>query len=426
VVVYATALVVASAGVTSAPAAAARDSIAAGACGPGPTMATSLGNTPRIVVNSLFDVGAAAPELASVYGQVWGANPSGSPTRLNAATDAPDPAPPIGPANVLAYGFDSLWALNGQSGVVTRVDPKTYDAIASVSVRGAPADVAFTPRAIWVSTGAAGTVTRVDPKKNRVVRTVHVGGNPSALAVCGGSVWVVEPTTGRVLRIDEPTSRVAAKVKVADPRDIVAANGSLWVTSAATGSLVQIDPKRGRVANETHVGASPGSVAAGESALWVANEGDDSIARVDPVGGTVTATVPIFAKPGDLVTTQNTLWVSIPDLSAVARIERLVPSGPYCFAGSARVACTDLHRAEEFVPLTSRAPAGAPPPDDYQRILYFIACNANFEAYAGLHPEVLAFAVVPSDTSWSQNVRTVWCAAWNADGSQTTGNFGRW
>ena len=63
--------------------------------------------------------------------------------------------------------------------------------------------------AVWVSNLKDDTVVRVDPKTFEVVATIPVGDEPKDVVTHGGFVWVVNSKSNTVTRIDPETNRVA-------------------------------------------------------------------------------------------------------------------------------------------------------------------------------------------------------------------------
>ena len=77
-----------------------------------------------------------------------------------------------------------------------------------------PAGVAVGAGSVWVANSGDGTVTRIDPRTDKAHATIVVGGSPQAITVADGRVWVtvdaqsIAPTTlrpsGGTLRIVSP------------------------------------------------------------------------------------------------------------------------------------------------------------------------------------------------------------------------------
>ena len=138
-------------------------------------------------------------------------------TRTNAVTGTFDVDTPTG----LAAGYGALWIVNHRTAAVTRFDPRTGRAVATIGVRlphegtfEGPTEIAAGLGGVWVSQPSEDVVTRIDPGTNRLVARVHLPRNsePETLAVGAGSIWAVGPK--RIFRIDPGTNRVVASAPI--------------------------------------------------------------------------------------------------------------------------------------------------------------------------------------------------------------------
>ena len=112
-----------------------------------------------------------------------------------------------GPIGV-AFGAGSVWVANWLANTVTRIDPATGKALATIKVTATgPEGMAFGASSLWVS-NKAGSVSRIDPRTNRQVALIKVRPEPRYLAVGAGSVWVADYNDASVIRADAATGRV--------------------------------------------------------------------------------------------------------------------------------------------------------------------------------------------------------------------------
>ena len=155
----------------------------------------------------------------------------------------------------------SIWGVgvsdDDDRGYVVRVDPKTDQIIATITVPSDVGSIAVRADAVWV-TGANGQMlTRIDPTTNRVVARIKVGWGPQGVAADAGSVWV-PLYRGELVRVDATTNRVVGRTEIGDALHSVAAGGgSVWVTNARKLEdnpdppdhqwLFQVDPATGHV-----------------------------------------------------------------------------------------------------------------------------------------------------------------------------------
>ena len=255
--------------------------------------------------------------------------------------------------DALAFGFDSVWVANGDSGTVIRIDPHSKRVIAAIGVGGDISDLAIGFGSVWVADGNAGTVTRIDPVQNAVRDTIAFGSQSPlvpkpifSIATGEGYVWAtredaivrIDPSTdrpelwltttpatgltvgsGRVWvttaneRIDRydaaqrdgtPTLEIQTTGAATDP---LLADGSLWVL--ASGELWNIDPESG-ARHTTPTGISPVATDWQSGSIWVANLGGN-VARIDPHSLNVVARARLEIPPAALVSGGGLLWVAV-------------------------------------------------------------------------------------------------------------------
>jgi DNA-binding SARP family transcriptional activator/streptogramin lyase len=135
------------------------------------------------------------PPIASGDGAVWAATTGTGGTTALVRVDLKTGAirrlqTPIVQLQSIAVGAGAVWATDGFSGSVWRIQDTRPVLLASVHV-GLGADaVAVGGGAVWVASGIDGTVTRIDLHARRVLHTVRVGDTPQGLAYGAGRVWV--------------------------------------------------------------------------------------------------------------------------------------------------------------------------------------------------------------------------------------------
>jgi outer membrane protein assembly factor BamB len=147
---------------------------------------------------------------------------------------------------VVAVGEGGVWTASF-SGVVTRFDPQTAQAVGSVHLslpkpfgtnypeasEFLPNNVVVGEGAVWVST-AREYVAQIDPETTEVVRMIPTHFGVSGLAVGGDSVWLSAGLFG-LARIDPSTGELGPTrpIEAADGRRLsmdylAVADGSLW------------------------------------------------------------------------------------------------------------------------------------------------------------------------------------------------------
>jgi YVTN family beta-propeller protein len=198
--------------------------------------------------------------------------------------------------------------------------PRVTSAV-TIDVGAGPSEVAVGNAAVWVANTADATVSRIDPSSNEVAATISVGGAPGDLAVAGdGSVWVANPDLAAVQRID-PTSNartpdVAIPVAEAGDSLDLAIDRYLWV--AVVGKeLVQVDPATSKVVR-TVDGVTPVNVAARTGRVFVL-EIDGTVVELDAETGERTGFERSFdiSERGDVHFYGGKLWVASSNGSVV-------------------------------------------------------------------------------------------------------------
>lgn len=152
--------------------------------------------------------------------------------------------PLVGTGGGLRTGFGSVWAVDGATGQMLRIDPSTLAVRARIPVRG---NVSFNvgAGAVWAVNGRV--LERIDPSTNRVVARIPLPDRSFYVLVGRGAVWVGDSLT--LWRIDTRTNTIDRTVGVArsgfqgngaatDGRDLYVsrADGTLLVFDARTGA----------------------------------------------------------------------------------------------------------------------------------------------------------------------------------------------
>lgn len=154
-------------------------------------------------------------------------------------------AAPDGEMNVVA-GAGSIWVATDAKGVISRVDPKTNQVIATVTTEPGAVYLTFGLGALWAASAKEQTLQRIDPANNMVVATIPVGKQPGFLTAGEGAVWVQEQGDGTVAAIDPATNAVRGRVKVGDNLkygDIDTGGGKVWLRTTADQMFAVIDPE---------------------------------------------------------------------------------------------------------------------------------------------------------------------------------------
>jgi YVTN family beta-propeller protein len=246
-----------------------------------------------------------------------------------------------------AVGSSAVWAVSDTGPVVSRIDARRNEVVASIPVKlnhACPAappgcgEVAAGAGALWMSHVTDDTVTRIDHATNRLTATIKVGHRPLDVAVGAGGVWVANSAGPSVSRIDPATNRVVATIKLgprsaaSDRMTITAAVGAVWVTLTKRYALLRIDPARNAVVATIKLawmksGQPCGFIAAQQSTVWAAgahcaaSSGYGVVTQFDKPTNMVERVVAGFKAPIGLAVGFGSLWVADLDAKSIVRVD---------------------------------------------------------------------------------------------------------
>ena len=203
----------------------------------------------RHVTDSIA-VGVNPGDVAIGAGAVW-ITDKNSQTLLRISppygeiTRIPLPAQGLSSPDVgggVAVGAGSVWVAEGLSRIV-RIDPASGRVESTLSVPDAR-EVAFGDGAIWVGASDTGVLTKVDPRTGAVVATARIGPWICCIAVGGGYVWAANDTGIWKLASD---GRVLGTISVpSQTANMYLGAGALWVAADVAGTVLRIDPRTDR------------------------------------------------------------------------------------------------------------------------------------------------------------------------------------
>lgn len=218
--------------------------------------------------------------LAANVDAVWVLG-GGALSRIDPATNQMSKATPVA-GTVLTFGSEALWSADFDSSTVTRVDPATGRALASIHVDTADG-AASTSQGIWVTEHHSGSVALIDPRTNKVASVVRVGpdgaGGPQAIDMLGDRLWVGIPFSNKLVAIDPATKLVVETIdKLPDPcGEIALATGSIWVTECMDGRNVdRADPNGATFTSRVWVGGYAGTPIPVTDGIWLPITSDQS------------------------------------------------------------------------------------------------------------------------------------------------------
>jgi DNA-binding SARP family transcriptional activator len=191
-----------------------------------------------------------------------------------------------------------------------------------------PATVAGDGRSLWASDGPSRTVYRLDPESGRILNSIP-GVDASAIAVAEGAAWVAEPRRRDVLQIDA-TGRVGNRIRLpGDPIRVAGGASAIWVAIRHPRAPVwrprsavwRIDPKTGRRVAVVSVPATVRRVAMGAGYVWVTSgtyQGEPGVpgrggvlSKIDPHTNRVVSTIKLGFRPDGVVVANGLVWVAV-------------------------------------------------------------------------------------------------------------------
>jgi streptogramin lyase len=205
-------------------------------------------------------------------------------------------------ADWVAVTPDAVWVGSTGPYAVHRIDPKTNQRVATVTLRGEPCSgLAAGFGSLWVPLcGKAATLAQVDLVSNRVVNIFRVG--PAApeggIATSPDSVWLVVNKQGSLARIDPASGALRQTIKVpSGSYNPFYSEGRVWVTRAAGSEVTSVDAATGAVLGTVRTGPGPRFLTAGAGAVWTLNQGDGTLTRV-PTASNQSAKTVALGTPG--------------------------------------------------------------------------------------------------------------------------------
>lgn len=159
---------------------------------------------------------------------------------------------------------------------------------------GPPWDVQTIGDLVWVAVRRSGDVVAIDPAGGRVVFEAELGVSAlSGVALSEGTSWIASESTDVVYRIDQATGEITEVEVSGSPSWFAETDGAVWVSQAANRTVSKIDTATGEPVLEVEVGREPLDLAAGFGSVWVPNRADGTITRIDAITGELIDTYPL-------------------------------------------------------------------------------------------------------------------------------------
>ena len=227
----------------------------------------------------------------------------------------------VGIPTGIAVGGGSVWvAVNrGHSLAVIELGPNAGERRRAITVdtnptatfpSTAPLLLAFGRESLWALEVGTGEVWRIDTATGRRdPRPLTEGADALSIAYGHGAVWLGGQDGVTKLDPDTGTQR-SQDLVLAHSESTALAIGSDTVWFAASGEpiLFSFEP-RTMGFTTFDVGPGPRGIAVNEDGAWVASGADRTVTRVDPHTG-AKATIPVGNSPGEIVSAFGLVWTT--------------------------------------------------------------------------------------------------------------------
>ncbi len=293
----------------------------------------SLARRPAVLASAALLAIAAVLAVALTRG---GEDTAQTPTTTTSTTSTPAPAraeDPRGIAtrpNSITVSKNRVWVLSGSDGKIVVLDAKTGATVRQVTIRTGGTAVAAGFESIWALKGNTRSLLRIKPSTGRRIAaatTIGAQGQPIVVATGQGAVWVGVRRRGRrdgsgesLVRIDPSTGAQRSTPIPGGVQDIAVGEGAVWVTNTFSRNVVRIDAKNISNHKQIPVGEGPNGVAVGEGAVWVAVAGEKAIKRINP-RSFQRRTVNLPVAPTRVTVGGGSVWVTAQAANTLFRID---------------------------------------------------------------------------------------------------------
>ncbi|NJC71092.1 hypothetical protein HC031_15425 [Planosporangium thailandense] len=132
------------------------------------------------------------PDTLGTSQSVWRLDPASGQVTTQVKT-GPHPA-------AIVFGFSAAWVTHDEG--VSRIDPTAGRETTRVANLGhQTSGIAVTTDAVWVTSPTDNRLSKIDPTTNAAVASLDVCGLPGPVAVVGDDVWVACRDTGMLVQV---------------------------------------------------------------------------------------------------------------------------------------------------------------------------------------------------------------------------------
>jgi YVTN family beta-propeller protein len=290
-------------------------------------VATATPAVGSIVPEAVFEPDLTVGTLLTAHDAVWAFDWTGV-TRIDPATNqvvrftlkAADGSER--PSVFGAVGFGSIWVGDFDKDEVRRYD-ESSGVLTMVVSTAKPEGLVVAGDAVWVTNHHTGSVSRIDPATNLAVATVKLGreGNsgPERIIAAGGNIWTGIPNELAVGGIDPESNKSLGLIKVLAPGipcgDISVHDNRLYISGCGDAQALSVVDISAMTATGSPTFA--GSVTAPvdiDDQLWlgVAGPTESEMTSLDPISLEVGRSIPVSGgAPTVLLQAFDSLWVAI-------------------------------------------------------------------------------------------------------------------
>jgi hypothetical protein len=242
---------------------------------------------------------------------------------------------PVADPQALTLGAGAIWIAHFATDMVTRVDPRTGRAGATINLalpqplatgdrRFLPSGISFGAGMVWVST-ARGQLAVISARTSRQVAMVPSPSEETHTTVAGHRTWVAEDLAGIGFIAHDAhrltIHRISQAGQPVDVIDVKSGGGRIWTFGPSnpgspgkldTNVITALDPTNSHVEHQLQINGAGETIAYGNGALYVADFNRGLLFRINAANYKVD-TLPSERGGAWLVgTTPGALWAATP------------------------------------------------------------------------------------------------------------------
>ena len=225
--------------------------------------------------------------LTYAFGSLWVplCGKPASLARVDPATNKIVAILPFGPADSeggIAASDDSIWIV-GDDGTLLRIDPADNAVRQEISIPAGSFNPLYSDGVVWITGNKSSVLTSVDARTGEGLASIRVGPQPRFLTLGADSIWTLNQGDGSVTRVDVKTRRVTATIFAGIPGpggDICFGAGTVWATVFDV-PLTEISPESNKVVRQW-VGAGGDAIRFRQDFLWLTDLRNGLLWRLAP------------------------------------------------------------------------------------------------------------------------------------------------